>query len=369
MADTGELSVVLTPIQLYAILNGKSISAQELASNSWSEMPGPPRSISRYMQPMSSTETNAAIREYLAQNSGPGPSPGFLPDSALRSSGQNAYTQQSHYSQPNMPDCWIPPAAHRMTSTERADIGAGLQIVGAGLEILGGVLLILAPEPTMLTKVAGGVMTAHGVDYMQAAVRQLFSGNSVEDFTEQGTTWAARKAGASEQNAHRIGVVMDVSVGLVDVGLGAYKLVAIRMGRVVLPAGAVVTDAERISLRAEEKLGGHTKLKHIDRTSEQLADRLPLDPHIPASSAWTSVRVAENVISYTLRLRQSEIRAWIQAGAKGTLPLRYSGTLPLGRGIVRATGKEQSMTNALVRLKKSQKAGRDFFILTAFPNL
>ena len=52
MDDNG-ITLVLIPVQLYAWLNGKSISQSELASNTWHEMPWPDRSsISRYLQPM-----------------------------------------------------------------------------------------------------------------------------------------------------------------------------------------------------------------------------------------------------------------------------------------------------------------------------
>jgi hypothetical protein len=232
MADSGEISIALTPIQLYAILNGKSISQGEIASNSWHEMPGPPRGsdLMRFTQPLSANDMASDIRRYLGQTNGgstaqPSPAPGPTPYQTRN----DAWTHQSHYSQPNPADCWIPPAVRSISPTDWNRAGAVLQIIGAGVEITGGVLLILTPEPTMLTKAGGAVLTAHGTDFMQAAIRQLFSGKPVADMTQQGATWAARQAGASEKNAHRIGVVLDVGVSFVDIGVGvATRVVAIR---------------------------------------------------------------------------------------------------------------------------------------------
>src|ERR1700761_5754008 len=131
MAESGEISFALTPVQLFAILNGKSISEAELASNSWHEMPGPPRGsdLRRFMQPLSTEEMTADIRQYLAGNSGFSSVPARAYSDTAPSSRQNAWSHQSHYSQPNPPGCWIPPAPRSLDSSTVNRLVAGLEIV------------------------------------------------------------------------------------------------------------------------------------------------------------------------------------------------------------------------------------------------
>lgn len=358
VAEDSGISIALTPVQLYAILNGKSISQGELASNTWHEMPLPPDlSLVRYLRTLPETPTR-----------------------------QDAWTRQSHYSQPRPPDCWVPPPIQRSAPPDPATVnraGAVLQIIGGGAEMVGGALLLLVPEPTLLTKVAGSALALHGTDVTQAAIRQLFSGKPVEDYTHMGGSWAAREVGASPKTAQRVGVILDVAVPVAaTAGLAVGKVLAIRAGRIVLSEEAVAVADEtggtilpeeaqagkagRISLQDEENAGGHTLLKHMNRTDQQLADRLVDEPYIPASSAWTSVRIAEDVVTDTIRSNKAAIEAWVKSG-QVRLELEYSGSSPVGRGIVRATGKMQPMTNAIVRLRKTQAVGRAYFIITSYP--
>ncbi len=144
--------------------------------------------------------------------------------------------------------------------------------------------MVLAPEPTMLTKVGGGVLIAHGFDSGQAAVRQMWTGQTTPDFTEIGGEKIAHSLGASNRIAYWAGVGLDVVVPIsASIVLGAERVLAVRAGR--------------ISLAAEEAAGGHTILKHINQSEAALRARLVAEPKIPAAASWTSVSVAEDVIS------------------------------------------------------------------------
>ena len=343
VAEDSGVSIALTPVQLYAVLNGKDISQGELASNTWHEMPLPPDyAAQRFIE---------ALRVPVTR-----------PDPR-----QDAWSRQTHYSQPHPPDCWVPPPVLRADPESQNRGMAVLQIIGGGLEMAGGALLLLAPEPTMLTKVGGSVLTVHGLDVAQAAIRQLFSGKAVEDYTQMGASWAVRQMGASDDTAQRVGVILDVAVPfVVSAGLVAERVLAIRAGRIILPEEAAAGKAGRVALQDEEAAGGHTIQKHVNRTDQQLADRLISEPYIPASSCWTSVRVAEDVVTDTIRSNKAAIEAWAKS-AQIRLELKYLGSSPIGRGIVRATGKMQPMTNAIVRLRKVQMAGRAYFIVTSYP--
>lgn len=367
MAESGEISIALTPIQLYAILNGKSISQGELASNSWHEMPGPPRGseLARLLQPMSAGDTSAQIRQFLAQNGSSAPSP--------TSSRQDAWTHQSHYSQPNAPECWIPPAAHPPSRATMNRVVAGLEIVGAGLEMTAGVLLILTPEPTMVTKVGGGILTAHGADFMQAAVRQLFSGKPVADMTERGTTWAAHKAGASDRAAHRIGVVMDVAVSFTDLGLGIYKLVAIRAGRAILSEEAIAGKVGRVTIAEEEankaigKAGGHTGEVHVDVDDPFLEKRANAakDP-ARIFSRFTDRQAAEDAINECIRVNRKLMQNW---AANPSLAPEFEIDLgrTIGRGYSRASGNFTEFSKVRVVLRAAKTGPKKLFIITSYP--
>jgi hypothetical protein len=379
MAESGEISIALTPVQLFAILNGKSISQAELASNSWHEMPGPPRGndLMRFMEPFPPEDTTAQIRQYLAGNATPGSSilgPSPVPTTAY-SSRQDAWTHQSHYSQPNAPDCWIPPAPQSLDSSTVNRAVAVLEIVGGGAETVGGVLLLLTPEPTLLTKALGGVMTVHGADFTQAAIRQLFSGKPVEDFTQQGATWAASNVGASPQNAQRIGVVLDVTVGLGDVIAGATRVVAIRMGRIILSEEAVAGKMGRVSLDVEEadetigKEGGHTLRKHVTPPRPKIEERAGKSHLADAViSRFTSKQIAEDSINYLIRVRRAEIQAWAaNPGVKVTQEFELEFSSPIGAGFIKATGKWEDFTKLKVVFQVAQRGPKKIFIVTALP--
>jgi hypothetical protein len=378
MAESGEISIALTPVQLFAILNGKSISQAELASNSWHEMPGPPRGadLQRFMQPLSTAEMTADIRQYLAGSAGSGSSSvrATAYSDTAPASRQSAWSQQSHYSQPNPPGCWIPPAARSLPPSTVNRLVAGLEIVGGGLETAGGVLLLLTPEPTMLTKALGGVMTVHGADFTQAAIRQLFSGKRVEDFTEQGATWAARHAGASPKTARRIGVVLDVTVGLGDTIVGATRLVAIRMGRIILSEEAVAGKMGRISLDVEEadkaigKEGGHTLKKHVNMSDQELENRAIATKDVDAvSSKFFSKAIAEDAINDALKLHKYGIQRWAANPATRTQEFEMECGKAIGKGFVNATGKFETFTKVRVVFKIGRQPGKTIFIVSSYP--
>ena len=376
MAESGEISFALTPVQLFAILNGKSISEAELASNSWHEMPGPPRGsdLRRFMQPLSTEEMTADIRQYLAGNSGFSSVPARAYSDTAPSSRQNAWSHQSHYSQPNPPGCWIPPAPRSLDSSTVNRLVAGLEIVGGGLETVGGVLLLLTPEPTMLTKALGGVMTVHGADFTQAAIRQLFSGKRVEDFTEQGSTWAARHAGASPKTARRIGVVLDVTVGLGDTIVGASRVIAIRMGRIILSEEAVAGKMGRISLDVEEankaigKEGGHTLDRHVGKSDNYIEGRaMASQDATKVFSRFANKQVAEDAINDCIRSNRKAMQRWAAnpPGAPKEFELEIGS--PIGDGFFNSDGTYKALTKVRVVLKFSKTGPKSFYIGTAYP--
>ena len=231
----------------------------------------------------------------------------------------------------------------------------GAKIIGGALELVGGGALLLTPEPTMITKAGGVVLGAHGTDTFVAGVRQVWTGDQTATFTEQATTALARELGASDDAAKKTGEIVDVAVPLVVAAVAiAARIIAVRAGRIVL--------AE------EEAAGGHTIARHVARSEAQLRTRLLAEPRIPAASSFTSLRMAETVVSDTLRANAGQIRAWA-AAANSTRPLTltYAGSSDIGYGVVRATGALTKMRKALIVLAKTRQAGKVYFVLTSYP--
>src|SRR4029453_6497554 len=91
----------------------------------------------------------------------------------------------------------------------------GLKLLGGLGETALGILGILAPDPTLLTKVGGGLLTAHGLDTTQSGLRQLWTGETTRSLTSLGLGAGAELLGASEGTAYYIGEFGDAGVGIV----------------------------------------------------------------------------------------------------------------------------------------------------------
>jgi hypothetical protein len=100
----------------------------------------------------------------------------------------------------------------------------GLDLVFGGLEELGATALLLAPEPTTVTKWVGAALAVHGADTIQHSGRQLWSDRETRTLTSQGTDVLARSLGVDEQTARAIGDGVDVAVPIgLTLGVGAAR--------------------------------------------------------------------------------------------------------------------------------------------------
>lgn len=147
-------------------------------------------------------------------------------------------------------------------------LGALQAVGGVGEAVIGGGLLA-APEPTMLTKVAGVAVAAHGADDVWTGLQTAWTGQPHETLTQQAATEAARTFGANPQTAAMIGVTADMVGGLANpegraagVARGAELLGA--AGRV----GHDAQSAERIGKVLQETVQGAGNLTSAHRLSE-----------------------------------------------------------------------------------------------------
>lgn len=226
--------------------------------------------------------------------------------------------------------------------------------VGGALELVGAAALLLTPEPTLTTKVAGTALGLHGADTASTGIRQMWSGRTETSMTSEAVSSAAQAFGVSEEDARRIGLTVDVAIPLLAGFVGAARALAIRRGS--------------ISLVAEEAAGGHTIARHVGRTEAQLRARLLAEPRIKAASTFHSLRQAETFIGEALRANRAEITAWLKTAAVGTQKaFPYSAGRVVGSGVVRATNTLQPMTRMTVVIRRIELEKRVYFVLTSYP--
>jgi Bacterial CdiA-CT RNAse A domain len=227
-------------------------------------------------------------------------------------------------------------------------------VVGGAMELIGAAALFLAPEPTTVTKIAGGVLAVHGADTASAGLTQVVSCQTRTTLTSQAVTAAAKALGADPATASHVALAVEIAVPIAAGFVGAARAVAIRRGAV--------------SLAAEETLGGHTIARHVGRTEAELRLRLAQQPAIPAASTFVTLQEAERVVGAALRSNKAGIKAWAAAASPGqTKAFTYISANVVGRGVVRSTGKLMDMTNVVVVVRKVVARNRVYFVLTAYP--
>lgn len=101
-------------------------------------------------------------------------------------------------------------------------VWGGVRVVGGGFETAAGVGLAVATGWTGVGAIAGGAVGLHGLDQVQAGLRQVFTGCGVDSFTSQGL----QSAGLSQSSAN----LVDAGISVVgSLGTGAATQ-AIRAG-------------------------------------------------------------------------------------------------------------------------------------------
>jgi hypothetical protein len=232
-----------------------------------------------------------------------------------------------------------------------------VKVLTGATELVGAAALIAAPDPTLVTKVAGGALVVHGSDTLATGLRQVWSGSDEATATQQVATKAAQALGADDQNAARIGVAVDIAVPL----LTAAAASAARIGSIT---------GGRISLLEHEAMGGHTMTKHVAQREEQLRARLLAERRIPAATTYRSLASAEEAISDALRVNAARIRTWsARATEAQRLRITYTSPKSIGYGVVRATDRLVEMREIIIVLVKINRQGKTYFVLTSYPTL
>src|SRR5262245_5451956 len=215
-------------------------------------------------------------------------------------------------------------------------------LAGGAIELIGAAALLLTPEPTMITKIAGGTLGAHGLDTSSTGIMQIVSGRTRTTLTSRAAAAAATALGAEPETAARVGIAIDIAVPLIAGFAGAARALAIRRGA--------------ISLAAEEAAGGHTIARHVARTEAQLRARLAAETRIPVASTFRTLKDAERFVAEALRANKAAIKEWAKAATAGqSKAFTHEAGKIVGEGVVRATGRLQTMTKLVVVVRKVQE--------------
>ena len=236
----------------------------------------------------------------------------------------------------------------------------GAKILFGGIEALGAGALLLAPEPTMLSKVGGVALGAYSADLMQSGVHQLWTGRSTRTFTSEGTAALAAALGADQGTAERIGDDVDLAVpAVLSLGIGAVRVAAVRGGRIML------AEHEAAALQGA---GGHTIARHVARSDGDLAARLA-QSRIGAASTFTSLREAETAIGHAMTVNRPAIIQWARTALPGSRQAFRATTASGGVGRVLQRGATQPVVGRtiVVVLKKEVFNTKLYYILTAYP--
>jgi hypothetical protein len=241
-------------------------------------------------------------------------------------------------------------------------VGA-LRILGCAVEGVGAGALFAAPEPTMLTKAGGTLLLAHAADQCSTGGRQLWTGRDERSLLDRGIGSMAEKLGASPSAARTAGSIAEI---VVPVGVGAVAGAA--------RAGLISSGRIRLSLHEATTIGGpggHTILKHVGQTTQQLEQRIiqtaTMKKPPPMISTFDDLASAERFVSNAFRSQKAAIEAWARSGSKVNFAKEVPMGKVVGRGIERATGKLVDLRSVRIVLKSETYNGMPYYILTSFP--
>ena len=153
--------------------------------------------------------------------------------------------------------------------------GMGVLQAGVGVvETVGGAAFGIATSETGIGAVAGGAVALHGLDDIQAGIRQAWSGETVQNFTMQATSGAALKLGATPATAMIIGMGVDIAAGG---GLGSGEKAAVKGlaegGKLLEEGGKILEDGSKV-LETGSKIAedGGKALTDVSKVEKGLQD-------------------------------------------------------------------------------------------------
>jgi hypothetical protein len=115
-----------------------------------------------------------------------------------------------------------------------------------------------------------------------------------------------------------------------------------------------------------ENFGGHPVSKHVGKTDQELIDRFVTEPHIPSSSSFTNLEIADKAVGDVLTGNRTNIQTWL-AGTDRQLPLSMNLGYDVGRKVLNGSTTVQTSTDAFVLLRRDPLMPNGYRIHTAYP--
>lgn len=156
------------------------------------------------------------------------------------------------------------------------------------------------------------------------------------------------------------------------------RLIVVFLSLVILETAATgdllkapISTVERGWLQFWEGRGignsrGHVIAQHVGKSDADLIARIGSNKKISAASSFTDQATSEAVIGGAIRQNRTQLSAWLRTAQQGDrLPLPYSGTDVIGRGIKKGQSVVGDRTNAKIILQALGDG--KYHILTAFP--
>jgi len=192
-----------------------------------------------------------------------------------------------------------------------------------------------------------------------AGLTQIWTGRVQTTLTEKTATALAKIMGADDKTAQDIGLTVDIAVPIAGLTAGMIRIASIQGGRFSLAAHEAM---------AGSRVGGHTISRHIGLSEAELRARLVTQARIPAASTFSTLKIAEQVISKTLSLQSARIITWSQTARRGSkLVLVSNSGRTVGQGVIRSSGRLVNMNKIRIVLKYETYNNMPYYILTAFP--
>ena len=206
-------------------------------------------------------------------------------------------------------------------------MGVVKAVGGAGEAIAGGAG-ILAPEPTMVTKVVGWAALVHGVDTLQAGVRQAYSGEKSRTVTSHVAQTSAEVILKVDPDKAEAGAeIFDATLGL-GLSLGAGALSA-------------TTDSAKVLAAQEKAAEAASKGRLVAKAQQWWLKGAEADEAYKAMS--TSDKFFYEIGQKTLNDENfkifSKIANPVERGKAIWAAQKYRALLSEGRGVVLGAGK------------------------------
>lgn len=245
----------------------------------------------------------------------------------------------------------------------------GLELALGTVELMGATALCLAPDPSLLTKAACVATGAHSMDAINTAAERILTGRNTRTATFQTAAALAKQLGASEDNALAIGLMVDIAVPFAPaMAIGAVRIAKVRMGRIRLIEHEAIKGLPG---------GGHTIARHVGKTPEELFQRIEKsirsgNLHPQPVGSFTSLDLAETVITAALKNARSTIKSWSAASLgsrQRSLTIVYSANRNVGIVVKPGSTVVYNANRIKIVLIRQYNNGKPYFILSAYPEL